>query len=200
VASLAKPATLPADMLAVMLAKAAVAMVTPVTSVLYVVGTSRSPFFSTIISAVGQNVTLPCQVLNYSGTFDAVMWNRPDLEKNHYVFLFKDGHINPEDQHDIYKNRVELKDRTMKDGDVSLIVKEVTFNDSGIFQCFIQRETNNTDTDNNELITSISLSVVPPGQRRTLLLLLLLLTLRDTLESLLTLLSSTLENILMLDL
>uniref|UniRef100_A0A672F286 Ig-like domain-containing protein n=1 Tax=Salarias fasciatus TaxID=181472 RepID=A0A672F286_SALFA len=118
---------------------------------------------STITAAVGQNVTLPCQVLNYSGTFNAVMWNRPDLEKNHYVFLFKDGHIDPEDQHDIYKNRVQLKDRTMKDGDVSLILKNVTFNDRGKYECFIQRETNNTDTDNNELITSISLSVVPPG-------------------------------------
>uniref|UniRef100_A0A672FVP7 Ig-like domain-containing protein n=1 Tax=Salarias fasciatus TaxID=181472 RepID=A0A672FVP7_SALFA len=117
----------------------------------------------TITAAVGQNVTLPCQVLNYNGTFNAVMWNRPDLGKNHYVFLFKDGHTDPEDQHDIYKNRVDLKDRTMKDGDVSLILKNVTFNDRGKYECFIQRETNNTDTDNNELITSVSLSVVPPA-------------------------------------
>uniref|UniRef100_A0A672F1C6 Ig-like domain-containing protein n=1 Tax=Salarias fasciatus TaxID=181472 RepID=A0A672F1C6_SALFA len=111
------------------------------------------------VSAVeGQTVSLPCEAPNNNETILVVSWTRPDLGNNQDVFLYRDGHFDP-DNHPSYQNRVDLKDREMKDGDVSLILKNVTFNDSGTYQCFIvQRGENTNDT---ESLSSVSLSVVP---------------------------------------
>uniref|UniRef100_A0A3Q4H125 Immunoglobulin V-set domain-containing protein n=1 Tax=Neolamprologus brichardi TaxID=32507 RepID=A0A3Q4H125_NEOBR len=47
----------------------------------------------------------------------------------------KYGRFDPANQHPSFKNRVDLQDRQMKDGDVSLILKNVTINDSGTYKC-----------------------------------------------------------------
>ncbi|CAI5660725.1 coxsackievirus and adenovirus receptor-like [Oreochromis aureus] len=115
-----------------------------------------------ITAESGQNITLPCRALN---TIIGVEWSRPDLNEE-YVLLHRDGHFDPASQHPSFKNRVELQDRQMKDGDVSLILKNVTTNDTGTYECRVRGE--------NELkikahlsgdpISIISLSVDPPGQ------------------------------------
>uniref|UniRef100_A0A3Q1KDZ3 Immunoglobulin V-set domain-containing protein n=1 Tax=Anabas testudineus TaxID=64144 RepID=A0A3Q1KDZ3_ANATE len=46
-------------------------------------------------------------------------------------------------QHPFYRGLVELKDREKKEGDVSLILRNVTFNDTGTYECHVvQRGTN----------------------------------------------------------
>uniref|UniRef100_A0A3P9DA68 Ig-like domain-containing protein n=1 Tax=Maylandia zebra TaxID=106582 RepID=A0A3P9DA68_9CICH len=79
------------------------------------------------------NVTLPCRARNNSKIL-TVEWHRPDLQPK-YVLLFRDGNIDPDNQHQSFKNRVDLQDRKMKDGNVSLILKNVTINDSGTYEC-----------------------------------------------------------------
>uniref|UniRef100_A0A3Q1HIH1 Ig-like domain-containing protein n=1 Tax=Anabas testudineus TaxID=64144 RepID=A0A3Q1HIH1_ANATE len=84
----------------------------------------------------GDTVTLPC----YSrSTVTAVKWIRPDLKKAGYVFMFQDGRSVPDNQHPYYKNWVELKDTEMKNGDVSLILKNVTTSDSGTYECYVNQ-------------------------------------------------------------
>ncbi|CAI5660387.1 unnamed protein product [Oreochromis niloticus] len=113
----------------------------------------------TITAEPGQNVTLPCQAPNNNIT--VVKWSRADLKEEEYVLLYRDGHIDPENQHLSFKNRVDLQDRQMKNGNVSLILKNVTTADNGTYECHVQK-----DGDSLKLISIIYLSVVdPPGQK-----------------------------------
>ncbi|KAL4008569.1 hypothetical protein ACER0C_002421 [Sarotherodon galilaeus] len=110
----------------------------------------------TITAKSGQDVTLTCRAPNIIIT--AVEWIRADLLPE-YVLLYQNGHFDPDDQHPSFKNRVDLQDRQMKDGDVSLILKDVTTADDGTYECRVDvRETRLWD------LSIIHLIVVPPGE------------------------------------
>uniref|UniRef100_A0A7N8XT60 Ig-like domain-containing protein n=1 Tax=Mastacembelus armatus TaxID=205130 RepID=A0A7N8XT60_9TELE len=64
----------------------------------------------------------------------ALQWTRPDLDPD-YVFVYRDGRFDRINQHPSFKERVELKDSQMKDGDVSVTLKNVTFTDTGTYEC-----------------------------------------------------------------
>ncbi|XP_030580205.1 CD226 antigen-like [Archocentrus centrarchus] len=113
------------------------------------------PVQKNITAESGQNVTLTCRAPN--NNIIAVEWSRADLESQ-YVFVCWDGQVLPEEHHPSFKNRVDLQDRQMKDGDVSVILKNVTVNDTGTYQCRVQRE-----DDSVALISIIYLVVAPPG-------------------------------------
>uniref|UniRef100_A0A672FPX8 Ig-like domain-containing protein n=1 Tax=Salarias fasciatus TaxID=181472 RepID=A0A672FPX8_SALFA len=86
----------------------------------------------------------------------------PDL-KDQPVLLYRDGHFDP-DNHPSYRNRVDLKD--VKDGDVSLILKNVTFNDRGTFECYVIQggeQSRKKRSEDTESLSLVSLSVVPPA-------------------------------------
>ncbi|XP_039464679.1 uncharacterized protein LOC120438323 [Oreochromis aureus] len=109
-----------------------------------------------ILAVPGQDVTLTCRAPK--NNVIVVEWSRADLE-DEYVLLYRDGRFVPDDQHPSFKNRVDLQDRQMKDGDVSLILKDVTINDTGTYVCgvFVEGE------HSWEIIITY-LRVVPPGQ------------------------------------
>ncbi|XP_025759501.1 uncharacterized protein LOC112841672 [Oreochromis niloticus] len=109
-----------------------------------------------ITTESGQNITLPCRASNMS--FIAIEWSRFDL-KPEYVLLSRDGHFDPHNQHLSFENRVDLQDRKMKDGDVSLILKNVTTDDTGTYECHVFME----ETRSWKSISIIYLSVDPPG-------------------------------------
>ncbi|XP_038587882.1 uncharacterized protein LOC119912667 [Micropterus salmoides] len=81
----------------------------------------------------GDNVTLPCQAADAS--IRAAEWTRPDLEPPEYVLFYRDGRSDPTYQHPSFKDRVQLVDRELKDGDVSLVLKNVSSNDTGTYEC-----------------------------------------------------------------
>uniref|UniRef100_A0AAZ1XSF1 Ig-like domain-containing protein n=1 Tax=Oreochromis aureus TaxID=47969 RepID=A0AAZ1XSF1_OREAU len=108
----------------------------------------------------GQNVTLTCRAPN--NNIDVLEWSRADLDTE-YVLLYRDEQFDTDNQHPSFKNRVDLQDRQMKDGDVSLILKDVTINDAGTYECRIfMRGTNHKDS---KPISSVTLGVVPPDQK-----------------------------------
>ncbi|XP_050928644.1 CXADR-like membrane protein isoform X2 [Lates calcarifer] len=127
----------------------------------------------------GQTVTLPCRAPRDTDII-VVEWTRPDLETEEYVFLYRDERPDPHKQHPSFQNRVELVDRQMEDGDVSLILKNVKREDTGIYECrVVQRETNRrkrATLDSEPIISIIYLDVRPdqenitadPGQTVTL--------------------------------
>ncbi|XP_049917546.1 uncharacterized protein LOC126400688 [Epinephelus moara] len=80
----------------------------------------------------GDDVTLRCEAGDVS--ILVVEWTRPDLESQ-YVLLYRDGRSDPTKQHPSFTGRVELVDRELKGGDVSLTLKNVTSRDSGTYEC-----------------------------------------------------------------
>ncbi|XP_019212304.1 V-set domain containing T-cell activation inhibitor 1 isoform X2 [Oreochromis niloticus] len=116
-----------------------------------------------ITAESGQNTTLTCRAPDNNNNIIVVEWSRADLGKE-YVLMYRGGRFVPDDQHPFFKNRVDLQDRQMKDGDVSLILKNVTINDAGKYECrVVMRRTNRGKRAylNTDPITTISLNVAP---------------------------------------
>ncbi|XP_039457537.1 programmed cell death 1 ligand 1-like [Oreochromis aureus] len=88
-----------------------------------------------INTTAGKNVTLTCRAPNNNNII-VVEWSRADL-KDEYVLMYRDSHLYADGQHPSFMNRVDLQDRQMKDGDVSLILKNVTTADNGTYECRI---------------------------------------------------------------
>uniref|UniRef100_A0A3Q3M5B1 Ig-like domain-containing protein n=1 Tax=Mastacembelus armatus TaxID=205130 RepID=A0A3Q3M5B1_9TELE len=86
----------------------------------------------TITAEPGDTVTLTCRAPS-STKILALQWTRPDLDPE-YLFVYENGQSLPENQHPSFKERVELKDSHMKDGDVSVTLKDVTFTDTGTYE------------------------------------------------------------------
>ncbi|XP_039464039.1 coxsackievirus and adenovirus receptor-like [Oreochromis aureus] len=129
--------------------------------VLFVVFVSADQ--KSITAESGQNVTLTCRAPN--NKIIVVEWSRADLG-DEYVLLYRDDQFVPDDQHPSFKNRVDLQDRQMKDGDVSLILKNVTINDVGSYECRVKTGNNRRKRADlsGEPISIIYLHVDPPGQ------------------------------------
>ncbi|KAL4008405.1 hypothetical protein ACER0C_002257 [Sarotherodon galilaeus] len=117
-----------------------------------------------ITAKAGQDVILPCQAPN-NNIILGVEWNRADLG-DEYLLLYRDGRFDRENQHPSFKNRVDLQDTQMKDGDVSLILNNVTTNDTGTYECRVKTGTQRRKRAilNSNPISIITLNVVPPGQ------------------------------------
>ncbi|XP_039874750.1 selection and upkeep of intraepithelial T-cells protein 8-like [Simochromis diagramma] len=115
-------------------------------------------------ATVGQNITLQCQAL-HKKLITVVEWSRADLQ-DEYVFLFLDGHSDRGKQHPYFIDRVDLQDKQMKDGDVSLILTNVNINDTGTYECRVATGTNRKRRAHLETdpISIIYLHVVPPGE------------------------------------
>ncbi|CAI5660015.1 coxsackievirus and adenovirus receptor homolog [Oreochromis niloticus] len=117
-----------------------------------------------ITAKAGQDVILPCQAPN-NNIILGVEWSRADLG-NKYLLFYRDGRLDPDNQHPSFKNRVDLRDTQMKDGDVSLILKNVTTNDTGTYECRVSQEGTNRNKRailDGKPISSITLSVVDPS-------------------------------------
>ncbi|XP_039463998.1 programmed cell death 1 ligand 1-like isoform X2 [Oreochromis aureus] len=119
----------------------------------------------TMTAEPGQDITLTCRAPN-NNNIVVLEWSRADLGEK-YVLLFRDELFDLEQQHPSFKNRVELQDRQMKDGDVSLILKDVTTNDTGTYECrVVQRGTKRRKRAvlKNDPISIVTLKVDPLGQ------------------------------------
>ncbi|XP_039678157.1 coxsackievirus and adenovirus receptor-like [Perca fluviatilis] len=123
------------------------------------------PADMTVIPVPGENAILPCYADDIS--IRLVKWTRADLKPD-TVLLYRDGDLNTDDQHPSFKNRVELRDRDMKDGDVSLTLKNVNIIDSGIYECGVKTgDSTRTkgDTDSDPIKTMRILLQVPDQDR-----------------------------------
>ncbi|CAI5660677.1 unnamed protein product [Oreochromis niloticus] len=81
-----------------------------------------------------KDVTLEC----YGQSDASIMlsWQKPDLQSEYYVFYFSDEQIHKDKQHKSFKDRVEQKEMEIKNGNFSVILKNVTMNDSGKYECY----------------------------------------------------------------
>ncbi|MEQ2230734.1 hypothetical protein ILYODFUR_032372 [Ilyodon furcidens] len=111
---------------------------------------------SNITAEAGHDIILPCRAPD-SKPVIAVRWTRTDLGSD-YVLLYRNYQISLENQLLSYKNRVDLQEGQMKDGDVSLVLKNVTTDDRGTYECRVFQ----TETNSRTTILIINLDVRPP--------------------------------------
>ncbi|XP_035849879.1 nectin-4-like [Sander lucioperca] len=87
-----------------------------------------------ITAKPGEDVPLHCQ-----GPRDAdipgILWSRPDLGSDKYVFFFRGNRPYENYQLPSYSGRVNLSDPEIKDGDVSVVLRNVSINDTGTYEC-----------------------------------------------------------------
>ncbi|XP_038588398.1 V-set domain containing T-cell activation inhibitor 1-like isoform X1 [Micropterus salmoides] len=101
----------------------------------------------------GEDATLQCQS-HRGADIEVIKWIRTDLKSDDgYVFFFRDRSSNENYQHESYRGRVELRDPEMKDGDASVILKNVNINDAGTYECRVKGE---NEKGKAELVTIVS--------------------------------------------
>ncbi|XP_039678096.1 immunoglobulin superfamily member 10-like isoform X4 [Perca fluviatilis] len=112
----------------------------------------------------GDDATLPCQA--DGSPIRVVEWIRPDL-KPYTVLLYIHGILESAPQNPSFKDRVELVDRDLKDGDVSLILKNVNINDAGTYKCGVKTGDTNIDPNNDPIrpIRTIHLRITEPDSK-----------------------------------
>ncbi|XP_031168995.1 CD226 antigen-like isoform X2 [Sander lucioperca] len=106
----------------------------------------------------GQDVPLHCQVPK-DADIAFIVWSRPDLESMKYVLLYKENRTHENYQFSSYRGRVNQSDPKMKDGDVSVVLKNVSVNDTGTYECGVIIGGNRKP----EVINTIMLNVTDSG-------------------------------------
>lgn len=107
-------------------------------------------------AAPGETTSLTCKATDGKSII-VVEWNRADLGED-YVLLYRDEQMDPYQQHQSFKKRVDLQDRKLKDGDVTLVLTNVETHDDGTYRCLVQ----NKGSLEKKTICVIHLKVAPP--------------------------------------
>ncbi|CAI5660715.1 unnamed protein product [Oreochromis niloticus] len=108
---------------------------------------------------LGADVTLQCQI-STDERISVLKWSRADLNTDGYVYFYRNKRFYENYQHPSYHGRVKLRDPEMKDGDVSLILKNVTFSDTGMYECHIAvRKSGRSKRAHTEISHFIDLTV-----------------------------------------
>lgn len=111
----------------------------------------------------GQNVTLHCQ--GPSGVNITLLeWSIPEIKSDGYVFFYRNRRSYESYQHERFKGRVELADPSMENGDVSVILRNVSVNDTGTYECrIITSDLSSGQRVQSETRQSINLTVTDSG-------------------------------------
>lgn len=114
----------------------------------------------------GDDATLDCRTHSH-GSIEQIAWSKTDPKSDEYVFFFRENHINENYQLDSFRGRVELRDPEMKQGDFSVVLKNVTTDDSGPYECVILMSRGGTTVEATEFIHIVQLKVEDSGEFET---------------------------------
>ncbi|XP_073330993.1 butyrophilin subfamily 1 member A1-like [Pagrus major] len=84
----------------------------------------------------GDDATLQCRA-HSDDSIEKLEWSKTDLEPDNYVFFFRENRSYEDYQLPSFRGRVELLDPQMKEGDATVVLKKVTANDSGPYECLV---------------------------------------------------------------
>uniref|UniRef100_A0AAQ5Z121 Ig-like domain-containing protein n=1 Tax=Amphiprion ocellaris TaxID=80972 RepID=A0AAQ5Z121_AMPOC len=91
-------------------------------------------FFVSVEAKTSEDVILPCRSPS-ERAIKLLKWKKQDKDLEGFVFFFRENRSYESYQIPSFKHRVQLSDPRMKDGDVSVTVKNVTSSDSGEYEC-----------------------------------------------------------------
>uniref|UniRef100_A0A4W6F9K7 Ig-like domain-containing protein n=1 Tax=Lates calcarifer TaxID=8187 RepID=A0A4W6F9K7_LATCA len=113
----------------------------------------------------GSNAVLRCQSPR-GADIKTIEWTRPDLEVDGYIFFYENNRRQDKYQHPSFHGRVELENESaIKDGDVSVSLKNVTEQDAGTYVCLVSlKKTRRSRRDIPEQLSTITLTVQEPGE------------------------------------
>ncbi|XP_026178638.1 uncharacterized protein LOC113139538 isoform X1 [Mastacembelus armatus] len=89
------------------------------------------------VDSGAESVQLPCRALVNLLQVSTVKWTDKDNRKAH---VYQDGSDRPEEQHEFYRNRTEMKKDLLKIGDFSLTLKHPTVRDTDTYACRVYKE------------------------------------------------------------
>lgn len=92
-------------------------------------------------------------------------WSRSDLQSEKYVFFYRNNHSYENYQLPSYRGRVGLRDEsTMKVGDGSVILRNVTTGDTGTYECrIVISTTRGRGRTVSEFTSLVNVTVSDPG-------------------------------------
>ncbi|KAK2863483.1 hypothetical protein Q5P01_003016 [Channa striata] len=102
----------------------------------------------------GENVVLQC---HGTGDVTFLTWSKPDLKSDYFVYFFRNKQLDKDYQLQSFQDRVELKDPNMRNGDASIILKNISISDTGSYECYVGYG------GSSELVSRVTLTVRPPG-------------------------------------
>uniref|UniRef100_A0AAQ5YBE2 Ig-like domain-containing protein n=1 Tax=Amphiprion ocellaris TaxID=80972 RepID=A0AAQ5YBE2_AMPOC len=70
------------------------------------------------------------------GKISVLKWSRPNGNSDGYVYFYRNNRCFNSYQHPRFHGRVQLRQPDMKDGDATLILRNVTELDAGIYECY----------------------------------------------------------------
>ncbi|XP_018537705.1 sodium channel subunit beta-3 isoform X2 [Lates calcarifer] len=113
----------------------------------------------------GSNAVLRCQSPR-GADIKTIEWTRPDLEVDGYIFFYENNRRQDKYQHPSFHGRVELENESaIKDGDVSVSLKNVTEQDAGTYVCLVSlKKTRRSRRDIPEQLSTITLTVQEPDR------------------------------------
>ncbi|XP_076737116.1 uncharacterized protein LOC143415660 [Maylandia zebra] len=106
----------------------------------------------------GEEIILECYGPKNANT-RLLKWYKSDVKSDFYLFYFRDGKSYENYQYPHFKDRAKLKDPEMKSGDFSVILKKVTMNDTGRYECYA-----GYNNQKPQLINITNLKVEEEGQ------------------------------------
>ncbi|XP_039678364.1 butyrophilin subfamily 2 member A1-like [Perca fluviatilis] len=119
-----------------------------------------------VVVQPGDNITLNCKAPDPSNI--VLKWIRPDLEpKNNYVFFCRGSQPQTGNQYDQFKGRVELMKVDLENGNISIILKNVNYNDNGTYECRVLSGSRRRKREVDPLTTikKIQLQFTDPGSK-----------------------------------
>ncbi|KAM4565015.1 uncharacterized protein V3H82_014114 [Fundulus diaphanus] len=106
-----------------------------------------------------QDVTLACRS-GAAADISVLKWSRSDLSSHGYVYFYRNKRSFQSYQHPRFQGRVTLRDAGMKDGDASVILRNATLEDAGMYECHLQlRELVEGRRSSSEVSRHINLTV-----------------------------------------
>lgn len=120
-------------------------------------GTSAEHDHQQVEVKPGQSVSMDCP-----GPAEAAVlvfyWRRSDLQPDGYLLFYRERRFHEHYQHRSFRGRVEeVGPSAMKEGNFSVVLRNVSTDDAGIYECLIK--TKNPDGGHHELKHSINLTV-----------------------------------------